>query len=935
VLGQTTVTSRHPTDRWIARERVDRLFDRIHDVPATLVIAPAGSGKTTALSQFTQRSPHPVVWYRTDSIDGGAQSFLHHLERTLCAALEESPSGWHSVRDAVDRLEQPGLPPIVIVIDDFHLLRDRPAAGVVEHLMIAAPGHVRLVLSSRTLPSFDVSRLRLSGRLHEIAADDLRFRTWEAELLVNDLYGLVLGPEDVARLTRRVGGWAAGLQLYHLAVRNKPPTEQRRLIDIASSRSPLARQYLTRNVLDELPAELREFLLVTSVLGVVSGPIADRLLGRSGSDRLLRRLEELQLFVMPIGEDGVYRYHEVLRSHLETELGELVGQVELTTRFATAAPLLESEGFTGEAMRCSARAGRWDEVARLVGSRGADPFDQLFAWLDLLPSGVADDDPWLLLARARADVSSGRLRAAIDQYHRAETLFADPEASRRCSAERNDVESLLDPYASIPTGWLGELRRGLRADPLGAANTLDELGTAPARLASGLLRLGAGATADAKERFDAVLLDDDSPQWAVVAAHLGRLVLRLVDPTSPSPAADLDQLAQQHEHDWFARLARALLALTDRTDGVSEARRVALRCRHDGDPWGEMLALLCAGLGGLSSGARGADDLVAAADLAHHHHAALVEVLALDAAVVALRSRGDNAAVDVLGRADRVRRTLRSSNGLPLTFLDHLEDLVTGERSGTVAAPSAQRRTTVKCFGGFSLTGPDGRADLSGLRPRARSVVHLLARHAGSTVHSDVLQSSLWPEATADSARRNLQVAISAARKGVEHTGARLQRDGDGYVLVVDAADVTSFESALRELDLAVGAGDASRVVAASRACLGHYTGELLVEEGAAEWVIRDREHLRLAAAGAARRGATAALRLGDPGGAIAFAERGVAIDRFDDSLWQLIISIHDERDELGAASRARSAYERMLDELGVIVDRSGSITSSAGTRVP
>lgn len=977
-MAHPSASGRAHAPRWraVSRERVDGLFDRITEVPVTTVIAPAGSGKTTALTQYTERTSATVAWLRSDALDGTVEHFVAHLDRSLADAGHGrdggEPRGWHTIEDAVEGLARPAQGPVVVIVDDFHLIRDRPAASAVEHLVTHLPEGAHLVLASRSLPVFDLTRLLLSGRLLEIGADELRFRTWEAERLVTDVYGLVLGPEDVARLTRRVDGWAAGFQLYHLAVRNKPPAEQRRFIDIVSSRSTLARQYLTRNVLDGLPEDLREFLLVTSVLGVVSARIADEFLGRTDSARHVRQLEELQLFVVPLGTDGVYRYHEVLRSHLETELGDDIGHERLVERFAAAAPILERAGYTGEALRCSARAGRWDEVSRLVGSGGDDPFDQLFDWLDLLPSGVADDDPWLMLARARAELTSGRIRRALGHYRRAEELFGDTDRAQACDHERRNIESLLDPFAPDPPGWLGELRRGLRVDPAGAAAALGHTAGAPALLARGLLTLSTGDLVAAAGDFDAILLDDDAPTWTAVAAHLGRVVTRLVDPNGPQQVDELDLLARQHEHDWFARLARALLALTDRSTATLEARRIAARCRTDGDPWGEMLALLCAGIGELCRGDpddAATVDLLDAAELARAHHATLVELLAVDAAAVAGRRRGDDEADGLEHRADRLRRSLRGGARRPITYLEAIgrlaaagdaTDAASLDQTIGVAQTTDVARTiepvdsttaeptttnewiagardgeiTVRCFGRFSLRGPGGEVDLAGLRPRARSLVHLLARRAGDVVHADVLKASLWPDASEDSARRSLQVAASAARKALEAVGGDLRRDGDGYVLIVDGvADVALFERSARDLERAVAEGRSDDVRRLARIALESYAGELLPDEGAADWVVRDRERLRLTAAGTARVAALAARDAGEREAAIHLADRGLAIDRFDDGLWQLLIALHDEGGETGAAERTRRSYAGVLDELGVEAPPGDSVTSSAGTR--
>ena len=413
-----------PRVRALQRERIDSLLARIREVRATLVVAPAGSGKTTALAQFAMVTDAITIWLRTDPLDGSVERFVAHLDHGWARALDLEVAGWLTIDDAIHGFEAVDGRPIVVVIDDLHEIRGRPAEAAVARLIVDVPDHIGLAIGTRTMPSFDVTRLRLTGELLEIGPDDLRFRTWEAERLLNEMCGLRLSPEDVARLTQRIEGWAAGLQLFHLAVRHKPPSEQRRLIGVASSRSSLARQYLTRNVLDALPDNLRGFLLDTSVLGVVNGALADKLLARDGSDAELWQLEELEQFVMPLN-DGTYRYHEVLRSHLETELGNLVGTTALTERFALAAPLLEEAGYESEALRCHARAGQWDDVSRLAGSATAEPFARSFEWLDLLPSSVAEDDPWLVLARARASLAAGKFRAAIEYYQR---------AGRGCSA---------------------------------------------------------------------------------------------------------------------------------------------------------------------------------------------------------------------------------------------------------------------------------------------------------------------------------------------------------------------------------------------------------------------------------------------------------------------------------------------------------------------
>ncbi|MCB0969325.1 MAG: AAA family ATPase, partial [Ilumatobacter sp.] len=369
----------------------------------TVVHAPAGSGKTTALAQFAHDAPVPVAWYTVDALDGGATTFLAYLQRSIERTLGVDEAPWWPHADAaLLALERLGRP-VVVVIDDFHLIAGDQAGEVLEYMVPQLPEGVSFAIGARVAPTLDDARLALMDDVLEIDADDLRFRTWEAERLLDESWGFLLRPDDVARLTRSVGGWAAGFQLFRLAARDRTPAEQRRLARHASTRSRLARRYLTQHVLGALSDEQRTFLLHTSVLGVVTPDLADDLLERDGSADDLARLEASEVFVTRLDVD-TYRYHEVLRSHLEAELAESIPAALLEARYARAAELLEAAGYLGEAMRCHVRSGRSIEPGRLarlvdgdVALRHAGLFD------DLEPGDTATGgDPWLLLVRARA-----------------------------------------------------------------------------------------------------------------------------------------------------------------------------------------------------------------------------------------------------------------------------------------------------------------------------------------------------------------------------------------------------------------------------------------------------------------------------------------------------------------------------------------------------
>ena len=248
----------------------------------------------------------------------------------------------------MDALSGPG-PTVLVLVDDVHLLEGSDAELALAGLIRRLPARMRLVMASRVDLALDLSRLRVSGQLVEIGPDDLRFRAWEVEELFRDVYREPLIPEDVAILARRTSGWAAYLQLFHLATARKPAAEKRRVLGSLANRARLVQEYLTRHVLAELSPDLQDFLIRTSVLRRPTVALCDELLGWDhGSRDLLAELERRQLFTDRIDDDS-YRYHTVLLSYLEARLVDAVGAKAAREEHRRGALLLEREGLNEEA----------------------------------------------------------------------------------------------------------------------------------------------------------------------------------------------------------------------------------------------------------------------------------------------------------------------------------------------------------------------------------------------------------------------------------------------------------------------------------------------------------------------------------------------------------------------------------------------------------
>jgi len=233
----------------------------------------------------------------------------------------------------------------------------------------------------------------------------------------------------------------------------------------------------------------------------------------------------------------------------------------------------------------------------------------------------------------------------------------------------------------------------------------------------------------------------------------------------------------------------------------------------------------------------------------------------------------------------------------------------------------------MQCFGSFKLC-VDGRPiDLGAARPKSRSLLRWLAVAGGGPVHRETITAALWPDDDQQAATRKLHVTVTSLRRLLgavesQRTGPLVVREGQSYRLGLAAdvrVDVIEFARLVSEAETALSRGQFDSATEAFEAALDQYTGELLPEEGPADWVIEARERLRIQAADAAGRLADL---LNDTHAAIprviACCERGLQMDRYADGLWKRLIASHESSGDLAKAARLRSRYSEMLAELGI-----------------
>ena len=944
-----------PQGQSLARERIDALVARIWEYRVGLVVAPAGSGKSTLLTRFATTANVPVAWYRAESWDAKTSTLLNHLETALVGALGDLPRGWSTVEIAARALEAWPGKRALLVIDDLHSLEDSQAELTLERLIDYAPPSITFLIGSRALTGFNLSRLRVSGALLEIGAEDLRFRYWEVERLFRDFYRVPLPPEELAELARRTEGWAAGLQLFHLATFGKPAQERRRILKALGVRSRLTREYLTRNVLEQLPPELRRFLVGTCVLGRLSGSLCDAFLDRTGSHQLLQELERRQIFTSATDDHGGYRYHEVLRSHLEQVLVDELGEFQARITYRRAGQLLEESGAFHEALQAYSRGEDWEAVDRLLRHQGGGLLKGPDTWIDALPPALLRQDPWLMLGSARRHRAEGRWREAVDAYHRAETLFGSTEAGLICQTERKALAGWLEPAPMPGTDWAGVLRRAVSHDPLGAKHMAGQLPEATGKLTCGIVCLLAGQMDQARRYLNAAAESRDASDALATAARLWSGVAALMGGDMQG-VFDIEQAAEDAEGlglGWLARMARAGLVLTSRQGSMADADAIRSLCEREGDRWGAALVALLQGWAAVYNNESAVAILEPVPDMFRQLGAGVLEAWSRALLSLALARLGAVDAREAALQAENLARYSGTPGAryFPYLALAELEPERSDEYQGLATAVQEECRIasfailsappanvipigpgrslpslSIRCFGGFAIAVKGRPIDLSAIKPRARAILRLLAVHAGNAVHREVLQLAFWPDADSDTGGRNLHVAVSSLRQlfepGVIRGGSSfLLREGDAYRLAVPAdadVDLLQFSRALAAGRVARLRGELEAAIGYLRQALDLYGGDLLAEDGPAEWALEPREHYRGGALEAAQSLAEILIKRGDPAGAAQVCATGLWIDRFHDPLWRLLIEARDRAGDSVAASRARRDYAHVLDELGI-----------------
>jgi LuxR family transcriptional regulator, maltose regulon positive regulatory protein len=412
-----------------------RLIERLNEGLSasrklTLISAPAGFGKTTLVSEWVAVCERPVAWLSLDEGDNDLVSFLIYLvtalqsidsnigEGMLGVLQAPQPPSTESILTALLN-EITTIPDhFILVLDDYHVLDSKPVDEALTFLLEHLPPQIHLVIATREDPPMPLARLRARGQLTELRLADLRFTPAEAAEFLNRMMGLDLSPGNISALEARTEGWIAGLQLAALALQGslsmqgQPDTTS--FIQSFTGSHRYILDYLVEEVLQRQPERVSSFLLQTSILDQLCGPLCDAVTGQMDGKEMLKTLEQGNLFVIPLdAQRQWYRYHhlfaDVLQEHLKGTQPERVSVLH-----RRASEWYEKNGLPQDAIRHALAAGDFAQAADLVelampAMNRSRQFATLLGWLKAIPDELVRLRPVLSTWYASVSMSCGEL----------------------------------------------------------------------------------------------------------------------------------------------------------------------------------------------------------------------------------------------------------------------------------------------------------------------------------------------------------------------------------------------------------------------------------------------------------------------------------------------------------------------------------------------
>jgi LuxR family maltose regulon positive regulatory protein len=414
---------------WLARPR---LLQRLNEGMArdlVLVCTPAGFGKTTLLADWATGATWPVAWLSLDSQDNDPVRFWRYViaaldrlggdlaEHVLPLLTAPPVVSSEGVVTAVIKQLEARPDELALVLDDYHVIESAAIHHSLAFLLRHLPSQLHLIIAGRSDPPLPVARLRAGDQLAELRTADLRFTPEESAAFLQEVWNLDLPTAAVTALDSRTEGWAVGLQLAALSLQGRP--DPAAFLDAFTGTHRYVLDYLSEEVLARQPEHLTRFLLETSILERLSGPLCDAVTGGADGQAMLEELDRANLFVLPLDEERRwYRFHhlfgDLLRARLQRADARRVPELH-----RRAADWCEQHGLVDEAIRHALASEDTLRATRLVEQHMAETLRRgegviLERWLAALPAQVVESRPGLCMAQGLV----ARERGLVDSVER-------------------------------------------------------------------------------------------------------------------------------------------------------------------------------------------------------------------------------------------------------------------------------------------------------------------------------------------------------------------------------------------------------------------------------------------------------------------------------------------------------------------------------------
>ncbi len=560
-------------EKWVERAGLIQSLAGATAAKLVLVEAPAGFGKTTLVAQWRAGTleSRPFAWISLDRGDNDPATlwwYISHALQRACPGLGREPAPPERPVEPreITGVLLPGLindldalaAPVVLALDDYQEIIEPRCHEQISFLLQHLPSSVQIVLITRTAPPLPLAALRAAGDMIEIRGPALRFSAAEAALLVEAISGVHLGEPDLAVLVERTEGWPAGLYLAALALRGQPSPSAFAREFTGDNR--FITDFLAEEVLSRQPAEIRQFLARTSILGRFSAPLCSAVAGTTNAAEIIDLLDRENLFIVPLDEFRQwFRYHrlfaQVLGGYLRRTDPEVVPVLH-----ERASAWHRQWGSVDEAIEHALASGDHAGATGLMASHWYAYVDSgrlvtLRGWIGSLDHGVLGADP----VAAHCAAWAAALARDPELVRRGIPVM---EAAERAEPLPDGMRSLKSSVAMLRGLYGFEGYQAMRDSAALAVELEDDPATpwyALARVAFGFSRYLSGEPGLAERPLEQAIASEPA---IPLVRMLALSVLSLV-------AVDLGQLARARE------LARAALGLGAR-GGVIETQASAL-----------------------------------------------------------------------------------------------------------------------------------------------------------------------------------------------------------------------------------------------------------------------------------------------------------------------------------------------------------------------